>query len=94
MDPTFPLVPTANLLACILVLASLSKSMFQAWNVGVCSFASWLIIGTLGVAINAIIWPDNVDNVAPAWCDLSESRVVLPNIFHFLSLSYRLFYLY
>ena len=63
--------------------------MFQAWNVGVCSFASWLVIGTLGVAINAIIWPDNVDNVAPAWCDLSESRVVLPNILISPSLSYR-----
>ena len=85
MDPTFPLVPTANLLACILVLASLSKSMFQAWNVGVCSFASWLVIGTLGVAINAIIWPDNVDNVAPAWCDLSESQSALLNILIFPS---------
>lgn len=72
MDPTYPLVPIANFLACILVLSSMSKSMIQSWNVGACSFAIWVIIMALTVAVNAIIWADNVNNVAPVWCDIGK----------------------
>ena len=46
--------------------------MFQAWKIGVCSFASWLIVGTLINVINSIIWSKNDDNIAPVWCDLSK----------------------
>lgn len=72
MDSTYPLVPVANFLACVLVLASLSKSMFQTWNVGVCSFAFWIIITGFTMAVNAIVWADNVKNSAPVWCDIGE----------------------
>lgn len=72
MDPTYPLVPISNFLACILVLASISKSMFRTWNVGVCSLAIWVMIVGFTVAVNAIIWADNVENAAPPWCDIGE----------------------
>lgn len=73
MDPTYPLVPIANFLACILVLASMSKGMFQSWNVGACSFAIWVTTISFTTAVDSIIWADNVDNLAPVWCDISES---------------------
>lgn len=72
MDPTYPLVPISNFLACILVLASITKSMFQTCNVGVCSLVTWVMITGFTVAVNAIIWADNVENVAPLWCDIGE----------------------
>ena len=72
MDPTFPLVLIANLVACLLILLSLSKNMFQAWNVGACSFAFWTALSSLEVVVNSIIWSDNAENKAPIWCDISE----------------------
>ena len=72
MDPTFPLVPIANFVACLLILLSVSKSMFQAWNVGACSFAFWTALSGFGIAVNSIIWSDNAENKAPIWCDISE----------------------
>lgn len=77
-DPTFPLVPIANFLACIIVLLSLSKSMFQSWNVGVCSFAIWMVATSLIKAVDSIIWAGNVENVAPVWCNISEQPLSIP----------------
>ena len=71
MDPTFPLVPIANFLACILVLSSLSGRMFKSWNIGACSFGVWVAAESFVRAVNAIIWY-NVDNIAPYLCDIGE----------------------
>ena len=88
MDPTFPLVPIANFLACILVLSSLSGRMFKSWNIGACSFGLWVAAESFVRAVNAIIWSDNVDNIAPYWCDIGEFGSALhilrtdsPNVF-------------
>lgn len=72
MDPTYPLIPIVNFLACILVLASMSKGMFQSWNVGACSFAIWVTTISFTTAVDSILWADNVENLAPVWCDISE----------------------
>lgn len=72
MDSTFPLVPIANFLACLLVVASVSRNMFQSWNIGVCSFAIWVVGESLIIGVNSIVWVDNVENVAPVWCDISK----------------------
>lgn len=72
MDSTYPLVPIANFLACILVLASVPKSMSKSMNVGIFSLAIWVAIESLITAVNSIIWADNVENVAPIWCDISK----------------------
>ena len=82
MDPTFPLVPIANFIACLLVLSSLSKSMFQSWNVGACSFAIWIALESLIRAINSIIWARSVENRAPVWCDISMSIMALSRMIH------------
>jgi len=69
-DPTYPLVPIVNFFACILVLASISNNIFHSWNVGVCSFATWVVVMAFTKAVDSIIWADNVENVAPVWCDI------------------------
>lgn len=74
MDPTYPLVPIANFIACILVLVSLSKSMFQSWNVGACSFAIWTAIMSFITAVDSIIWADTIQILAPVWCDIGEAH--------------------
>ena len=77
MDSTFPLVPIANFVACILVLLSMSKNMFQSWNIGACSFAIWVAIQSFTKAIRAIMGSDNVENVAPVWCDIGAISSIL-----------------
>jgi len=80
MDSTYPLVPIANFLACILVLASVSKHMFRSWNVGACSLAIWVASQGFIIAVNSIIWSNNVDNVAPVWCDITTHLGVGSNV--------------
>lgn len=72
MDSTYPLVPFVNFLACILVLASMSRSMFQSWNVGVCSLAIWVASQSFITAVDSIIWADTVEILVPVWCDISK----------------------
>lgn len=72
MDSTYPLVPIVNFLACTLVIASISKSMFQPWNVGVCSLAIWVAILSFITAVDSVIWANSAENVAPIWCDIGE----------------------
>ena len=75
MDPTFPLVPIVNFGACLLIFLSISKNMFQSWNVGACSFAVWTAIVSFYIGLNSIIWSNNIANIAPAWCDISEYSI-------------------
>ena len=77
MDSTFPLVPIANFTACLLVLLSLSKNMFQSWNVGACSLAVWVAIMSFKTGLNSIIWSNSIANIAPVWCDISEYSISL-----------------
>ena len=72
MDPTFPLVPIANFIACLLVLLSIPKNALQIWNVGVWTLAIVVFLTSLSVAVNTIIWSNNVEDVAPLWCDIGE----------------------
>lgn len=76
MDPTFPLVPIANFLACLLIILSLSKSMFQSWNIGVLSYAFWTAVPSFTIAVNTIVWSDNVKDVAPVWCDIGQCLLI------------------
>ena len=72
MDPTFPLVPIANFIACVLALLPLCTSIRQIWNFGVCMYAIWVATVAFCTAINTIVWSDNVNITAPVWCDISE----------------------
>ena len=71
MDPTFPLVPIANFLACILVALPLSRNIFRTGKVGVYMLAIWVGVVSFYTAVNCIIGKDNVENKAPIWCDIS-----------------------
>ena len=75
MDPTFPLVPIANFGACLLIFLSMSKNMFQSWNVGACSFAIWIAIMSFHIGLNSIIWSNSTANISPVWCDISEYSI-------------------
>ena len=77
MDPSLFLVPIANLTACLPVLLSMSKNMFQSWNIGACSFAIWVAVQSLTKTIRAIMWSDNVENIAPVWCDIGAFSSIL-----------------
>lgn len=80
MVSTYPIVPIANFLACVLVLSSMSRTIFQPKNLGVCFFAIWVVITGFMIALNSTIWAHSVENSAPVWCDIGES--------HYLPLQY------
>ncbi|KAI0310628.1 GPCR fungal pheromone mating factor [Amylostereum chailletii] len=84
MDPTFPLVPIANLLASILVIISLiSSAVRKTVNVGAALLGAWLVVSTLITGVEAIVWRNDAENRAPGWCDFSShiiagSTVAIP----------------
>ena len=71
----FPLVPIANFGSCLLIFLSISKNMFQSWNVGACSFAIWTAIVSFYAGLNSIIWSNSTANISPIWCDISEYSI-------------------
>ena len=75
MNSTFPLVAIANFGACLLIFLSMSKNMFQSWNVGACSFAIWIAIMSFHIGLNSIIWSNSTANISPVWCDISEYSI-------------------
>lgn len=72
MDPTFPLVPVANFLGCILVLIPLMNLLTRPWNTGVCMFGIWIFLVAMETGVNTTVFSDNVNDVAPVWCDICE----------------------
>lgn len=72
MDFTYPLVPLVNLLAMLLGLLPVVTRTFKTWNVALVAGVVSAAIICLCVAVNAIIWSDNADDMAPAWCDICE----------------------
>ena len=70
-DPTYPLIPVANLLAaCILVATLVSNSIRGAHNRGVIMLVGWTFVQDLIMAIHSIVWSDSSDNIAPVFCDI------------------------
>ncbi|KIK67548.1 hypothetical protein GYMLUDRAFT_155738 [Collybiopsis luxurians FD-317 M1] len=78
-DPTFPLYPILSLLAFIVSFIPFPWH-FRSRNVGTCSYM--LSTGFLALVgfINSIIWKDNVNNVAPVWCDISAQIIIAANV--------------
>lgn len=74
MDPTYPLAPIADFIACGLTIIPLFHMATQTWNTGVYIYALWLFLISLSDAINRIIWSNNVKDVAPVLCDISRSQ--------------------
>lgn len=72
MDPTYPLVPIANFIGCLLTLISLVDLVACPWNTGVFMFAIYNLFQSLVVGISTIVWSDNNGDIAPVWCDVGE----------------------
>ena len=81
MDSTFPLVAIANFGSCFLIILSMSKNMFQSWNVGACSFAVWTAIVSFHTGLDSISWSNITANISPVWCDISEYSISLKECF-------------
>lgn len=75
MDPTYPLVPIANFIACILVLIPLFHMGSRPWNTGVYVFALLSFLATFSIAVNTIVWANDAKDRAPIWCDISKHSV-------------------
>lgn len=74
MDPTYPLVTIANVLACFLLTLSIS-TRFR--SVPVTVFQVWVLLMCLIRAVDSIIWSNNVRDIIPVWCTISQ--VASPN---------------
>lgn len=75
MDPTYPLVPIANFIACALVVIPLIHLVTRSWNTGVYVFALWTFLSSLSYAVNTIVWADDDTDRAPVWCDICKRAV-------------------
>nr|VWO99367.1 Pheromone receptor CPRa1p [Ganoderma boninense] len=78
-DPTYPAFPILALLGASFVLVPIPWHL-QAWNAGTCLFMIWTAVACLNLAINAIVWSDNVINSAPVWCDISSRIIVAAGV--------------
>lgn len=72
MDPTYPLVPIANIIGCALVLIPLFHMVTRSWNTGVYVFAFWVFLSCLSFTVNTIVWSNDANDKAPVWCDICE----------------------
>lgn len=52
----------------------------EAWNTGTCLYMFWAGLGCLNFFVNSIIWNDNVNNVAPVWCDISTRIIIAAGV--------------
>ncbi|KAJ7819795.1 pheromone A receptor-domain-containing protein [Mycena olivaceomarginata] len=64
-----PELAVGAFLACVLVLIPLPWQ-WRARNTPVLSMMAWLFATNLSYVINAVIWYDSIDNVAPVLCDI------------------------
>ncbi|KAI0316931.1 pheromone A receptor-domain-containing protein [Amylostereum chailletii] len=72
MDPTYPLIPIVNFVSAALVLLTiLPRCMQHSWNAGLLMLASWVFIISILRAVNAIVWSNSFEDLAPVFCDIS-----------------------
>ena len=74
MDPTYPLVPVVNIFFAFLLLLLLPWRL-NSWSIALQIYTIWLTVLCLCRGVNSIIWKDNVDDIAPIWCDIGEAYV-------------------
>ena len=75
VDPTYPLYPVASILSAVMLLLVLLTSFVRhSWNLGVAFLCFWLFWGNLTYGINGILWSDNGDVKAFAYCDIGKLR--------------------
>ena len=76
MDPTYPLIPVANVIASTLVLVPLIL-LFRTWQISISVYAMWICVKGLTTAVRAVVWNDNTRIVVPLFCDIGMSTLIL-----------------
>ncbi|VDC01592.1 unnamed protein product [Peniophora sp. CBMAI 1063] len=81
VDPTYPLLPIANILSsAMLLLVLLTSFIRQSWNLGVAFLCFWLFLENLTTGINAIVWSDNADIKLYVYCDIVSHLFMITSI--------------
>lgn len=68
----YPITPLGSFIGFVLAVIPLPLQ-FRTWNTAICVYGLWLAITNFQYFINFVIWHDNVDVVAPVWCDIGAS---------------------
>jgi Pheromone A receptor len=72
MQSRYPELGPLGIIAAILVLIPLPRQI-RARNVATIAMIFWFFEHCLIAGINAIVWAGNVNDPAPAWCEISEA---------------------
>ena len=73
MNSTYPLIPCINFLSAVLVLISIiPRSIQRPRNAGLLMLALWVFIASLLRGINAIVWSNTAQDIAPVFCDICQ----------------------
>jgi Pheromone A receptor len=71
MQSRYPELSALGIIAAILVLIPLPRQI-RARNVAIIAMIFWCFEHCLVSGVNAIVWAGNVNDSAPAWCEISE----------------------
>ena len=74
--PDYPIWSLVGLVAVLLP----SAWHWRARNVATLGLIFWVALSNFVLFVNTLIWADNYEDLAPAWCDLSEWRVLLTRL--------------
>ncbi|KZV65953.1 STE3-domain-containing protein [Peniophora sp. CONT] len=81
VDPTYPLLPIAYILAtAMLFLVLLTSFIRQSWNLGVAFLCFWLFLENLTAGIDNIIWSNNADIKLYVYCDIVSHIQVIASV--------------
>jgi pheromone a factor receptor len=62
-------LPVGAFIAAALVLVPVPWH-WRARSIPTLSIIAWLFFDNLILAVNSIVWADNVQIIAPVWCDI------------------------
>ncbi|KLO06016.1 fungal pheromone STE3G-protein-coupled receptor [Schizopora paradoxa] len=66
----YPITPIGSFIGIVLSLLPLFSGV-RSLSLGVWGFAIWTAVGNFIVFVNTTLWHDNVDDIAPVWCDIA-----------------------
>ena len=67
----YPITPIGNFIGVILALLPLFSNI-RKLSLAVWGYAIWIAIFDFHTFVNTIIWHNNVNIVAPVWCDIGK----------------------
>jgi pheromone a factor receptor len=65
------ILPVLTAFALVLLLLA-GYTQWGARNLGTLLNIGWLLAGNLIFLVNAVVWRDTYDDIAPVWCDICE----------------------